>query len=57
LHHAGSAIHGANPVHIKPGARIAQLLLVPFVVAEFEVVDSLDESDRGANGWGSSGVA
>lgn len=57
LHHAGRVGGAIYPaVHIKPGHRIAQLLFVPFIVPEFELVDSIGESDRGENGWGSSGV-
>ncbi len=40
---------------IEPGDRIAQLVFVPVVQADFEVVDSFSESDRGENGFGSSG--
>jgi dUTP pyrophosphatase len=42
-------------VVISPGDRIAQLLLVPLAVAEPVLVDSLDESTRGAGGFGSTG--
>src|SRR5687767_12256817 len=37
------------------GDRIAQLLLVPISLVEPEEVDSLDETDRGAGGFGSTG--
>ena len=40
---------------IAPGDRIAQLVLVPVVQAEFEIVETFDESERGAGGFGSSG--
>lgn len=46
---------GQEPFTIQPGDRIAQLVLVPVVQAEFEIVDSFDESERGAGGFGSSG--
>ena len=36
--------------------RIAQLVLAPVVQAEFDLVDSLSESDRGVGGFGSTGV-
>src|SRR6056300_790548 len=39
---------------IQLGDRIAQLVIVPVVRAEFEVVDSFDESERGAGGFGHS---
>jgi dUTP pyrophosphatase len=40
---------------INPGDRIAQLVLVPVVQAEFDVVEDFAESARGAGGFGSSG--
>ena len=38
------------------GARIAQALILPVPHVEWQVVDELSESPRGANGFGSSGV-
>lgn len=40
---------------IVPGERIAQLVVVPVVQVEFEVVDGFSASERGAGGFGSSG--
>ena len=40
---------------IEVGERIAQLVIVPVVQAEFTVVDRFTESDRGAGGFGHSG--
>ncbi|MEK7207805.1 MAG: dUTP diphosphatase [Pseudomonadota bacterium] len=40
---------------IEPGDRIAQMVFVPVVQAEFEVVDDFKESKRGAGGFGHSG--
>ncbi|WP_409524246.1 dUTP diphosphatase [Nitrincola sp. MINF-07-Sa-05] len=40
---------------MEPGERIAQLVLVPVVQADFEIVDEFSDSDRGAGGFGSSG--
>ncbi len=40
---------------VEPGERIAQLILVPVVQAKLEIVDSFDESDRGAGGFGHTG--
>ena len=42
-------------VMIDPGERLAQLIVVPVFVAEFEVVDELSQTDRGENGFGSTG--
>jgi dUTP pyrophosphatase len=41
--------------HVKPGDRIAQLLLVPIATASPMQADALDESGRGVGGFGSSG--
>ena len=46
---------GSEPVVLRAGDRIAQLLVVPVVRAEFTEVDSLPESVRGDTGHGSSG--
>ena len=46
---------GSDSFTIEPGDRIAQLVFVPVVQADFEVVDEFDESDRGAGGFGHSG--
>lgn len=46
---------GQTPFTVEVGERIAQLVLVPVVQAEFEVVDSFESSDRGAGGFGSTG--
>ncbi len=40
---------------IEPMERIAQLVIVPVVQAEFRVVDSFEASSRGEGGFGSSG--
>ena len=42
--------------HIKAGDRIAQMLIERNVDVEFVVVDELSETDRGAGGFGSTGV-
>ncbi len=42
---------------VQPGERIAQLVFVPVVQAHFEVVNEFQASDRGINGFGSSGRA
>ena len=46
---------GSEPFVAEAGDRIAQLLLVPFSLPDLEVVDALSETERGANGFGSSG--
>ena len=44
-----------HPRTIEPGERIAQLVILPFLEAEFEESDALPETDRGAGGFGSTG--
>ncbi len=44
-----------EPFEVKPLERIAQLVVVPVVQVELNVVDSFDESTRGAGGFGSTG--
>jgi len=46
---------GQTTFTIEPGERIAQMVLVPVMQAEFEIVDEFSDSDRGAGGFGSSG--
>ncbi|MCJ8339739.1 MAG: dUTP diphosphatase [Pseudomonadales bacterium] len=48
---------GQTTFTMEPGERIAQLVLVPVVQAEFEIVDDFSASDRGEGGFGSSGRA
>ncbi|MDI3325711.1 dUTP diphosphatase [Pontibacterium granulatum] len=46
---------GHTTFEVTPGERIAQLVLVPVVQADFEVVDEFSDSHRGEGGFGSSG--
>lgn len=46
---------GQESFTVQPGERIAQLVFVPVVRADFEVVDDFPPSERGAGGFGSSG--
>ena len=46
----------AHSYLIKKGDRIAQGVIAIVPVAQFEVVDELDETERGAGGFGSSGI-
>lgn len=41
--------------YIQPGDRIAQLVIQPVLMCDPIVVDSLDETDRGMGGFGSTG--
>ena len=47
---------GSVAYTIEPGDRIAQLVLLPIVRATLQVVDTFDESARGAGGFGHTGV-
>lgn len=46
---------GHDHFTIEPGDRIAQLVFVPVVQAEFNLVTDFDSSDRGEGGFGHSG--
>jgi dUTP pyrophosphatase len=46
---------GAASFTINPGDRIAQMVIVPVVQVDFEVVEDFAASARGAGGFGSSG--
>ena len=43
------------PYTIQPGDRVAQLAVMPVVQARLERVETLDETERGAGGFGSTG--
>ncbi|MCG6968276.1 MAG: dUTP diphosphatase [Gammaproteobacteria bacterium] len=46
---------GNDTFTVNPGERIAQMVFVPVVQAEFEIVDSFDSSSRGEGGFGHTG--
>ena len=48
--------HGDQMVEIKPGDRIAQLIIEKCLITEAEWADELDGTERGAGGFGSTGV-
>lgn len=47
--------HSRADVYIKAGDRIAQLVIVPCFLGKPELVDKLEETERGAGGFGSTG--
>lgn len=51
------AVHndGETARCVTPGERIAQLVILPFLPAEFEEVEQLGETERGEGGFGSTG--
>ncbi|MCK4743478.1 MAG: dUTP diphosphatase [Sulfuriflexus sp.] len=46
---------GDKTFTVEPGERIAQMIIVPVVQAEFEIVDEFDDSERGEGGFGHTG--
>ena len=50
LHNDGEAVR-----IVEPGERIAQLVVMPYLPVEFTEADELDETLRGAGGFGSTG--
>ena len=47
--------HGSSKYEVKAGDKIAQLVIVPCMLPRLELVDSLEETDRGDGGFGSTG--
>ena len=50
LHNAGN-----GTVHFRRGDKITQLVIVPCIRPELELVDELEKTERGDNGFGSTG--
>ena len=52
------ALHNDSDVErkVEPGDRIAQLVVMPYLAVDFEECDDLDETKRGAGGFGSTGI-
>jgi len=48
--------HSAEPFEIRPGMRIAQMVIAPVLRVAIEEVDELSETARGTGGFGSTGV-
>ena len=47
--------HGKEDYHVKRHDKISQLVILPLLTPQLEVVDKLDETERGSNGFGSTG--
>lgn len=47
---------GQEVFEVTHGLRIAQMVVAPVVQTEFRVVETLDQTDRGAGGFGSTGI-
>lgn len=48
--------HSNNDQSVEPGERIAQMVITPFLTAEYTLVDELNETVRGEGGFGSTGA-
>ncbi len=47
--------HGAEPRTVRSGDRIAQMVITPYIVAEYEECGELSDTVRGEGGFGSTG--
>jgi dUTP pyrophosphatase len=47
--------HGDAPFEIRRGDRIAQMVVAPVTAVSFDLKETLDETERGAGGFGSTG--
>ena len=48
--------HTDSPATVEPRERVAQLVIAPFLKAEYELCDDLSDTARGAGGFGSTGT-
>ena len=48
--------HGETPFEVRRGDRIAQMMFMPVLTASFFPVEELDETERGAGGFGHTGT-
>lgn len=48
--------HSSEPALIEDGDRIAQLVITPVIQAIFEEAETLDDTERGTGGFGSTGL-
>lgn len=47
--------HSNKDVYIEKGQKISQLVILPIITPELELVDSLEDTERGDGGFGSTG--
>lgn len=47
--------NGSYPIHITVGERVAQIVIVPYLQGDIKLVDRLSDTERGENGFGSTG--
>lgn len=48
--------HSGDPQSVENGERIAQLVILPYLAVDFIESDTLDDTERGAGGFGSTGA-
>lgn len=48
--------HGKNSFKVTKGMKIAQMIIVPVIRVEIEEVEKLSQTDRGTDGFGSTGI-
>lgn len=48
--------HSGYDYKVHAGDKISQIVIMPIITPELEVVDELDETERGNNGFGSTGI-
>ena len=48
--------HGSEDFIIKDGERVAQMIIAPVSRCQLQLVDNLDETERGSGGFGHTGV-
>ena len=48
--------HGDEGYLVRRGDKVTQLLIIPIELCDIEIVDELDETERGTGGFGSTGI-
>jgi dUTP pyrophosphatase len=48
--------HSGQARTVESGDRVAQLVIAPYLTAQFQAADDLDQTDRGVGGFGSTGT-
>lgn len=48
--------HSSEAIVVESGERVAQMVITPYVAAQYEEADSLDDTARGGGGFGSTGT-
>ena len=47
--------HGDHDIMVERGDKISQLVILPIITPEIELVDTMADTERGTNGFGSTG--